>query len=215
LNNSDGPIDLDNKIENRWPIVIVANFRTGSTVLASELAKKHGVPFFLEPWQLPDSRSPHYGPNINGLQKNFYDYYWGGNKRYVLTMVPNQISGMTPYLDILRGQSYKIKLIRENIIDNIVSFYIGKMTNKWVRSPQEISVPCVVEIKKQKIESAINTITHVNFLLDTLDFTYDEIVTYESLGVMDSSEHALTLPPVNIEEIREEVKKMYNQVYIK
>jgi hypothetical protein len=53
----------------------------------------------------------------------------------------------------------------------------------------------------------------VNFLLESLDFGYDQTITYESLGIIDSLDCAKTQMPTNVDEIRQEIQRVYNELY--
>ena len=47
-----------------------------------------------------------------------------------------------------------------------------------------------------------------DFLLRTLPYTYDLDLTYEDLGFIENTDHVLSDQPENIEEIREEVRRI-------
>jgi len=213
MHTSNDLIDLNGISVSSWPIVIVANYRTGSTVLAKFLGKKYDVPVFLEPWQRVRDRQSNYGKNVNGLQQHFHDTYHSGNKKYVLKIMPDQISRFAPYLEILHGDCHKIKLIRENVVDNILSAYVLNLTNRPTMVPDFKIEPYSLPIDTCKVQASIYLITHVNFLLESLDFGYDQTITYESLGIIDSSDCAKIQMPTNVNEIRQEIQRVYNELY--
>jgi len=197
----------------RWPAIIIANYRTGSTVYATHLAEKHNVPHYLEPWQRVTNRGPDYGPHINGLKQNFYDQYHNSDTNYVLKFMPDQLNKCTPYSKLLESDCFKIKLYREDEIDNIVSQYVGKMRKKWWTKFGEKVQQYELEIDEDNIVNSIATITQNNFLLHNLDYEYDEVITYESLGYVSPVHYVKTHMPDNLEDIRNRIIEIYNNVY--
>jgi hypothetical protein len=196
----------------RWPAIIVANYRTGSTVYATHLAETHNVPYYLEPWQRSVDRNSNYGPHVNGMKQNFYDHYHSGDNRYVLKLMPEQISKCTPYDILLKSDSFKIKLYRENEIDSIVSHYIGKMRKKWWTEFGEKTEDYILDVDNGHIAGSAFAITQNNFLLHNLDYDYDEVITYESLGYIPNLRYVKTHMPNNINEIKKAVSETYNNL---
>jgi hypothetical protein len=191
----------------------LGNYRTGSTVLATHLGEQYGVEYFLEPWIPIENRGSSYGPEIYGLKEKFHYFYKSGRSDFVIKFMPDQISKLTPYRELLEGDGFKIKLYRENEIESIVSNYLGTIRNKWWTTAHEEDETYTVPIKKGTISSSIMRITHNNYLLDTLDYEYDLTISYESLGFIPSSSYKKTSMPDNIEELRAAIVETYNELY--
>lgn len=192
----------------KFPIIIVANYRSGSTAFATGLAKKLGLPYHLEPYQ-PRKKPANFGLTLMGLKADFFHQIRSGDPRFLLKIMPDQIYPVTPYDIMLRSTtSYKIKLYREDVMDNIVSQYVAMMSGKWWNTKQDKNEPYVLEIDPVKIKGAIHTITYNNYLMNTLNYEYDEIKTYESLELSDD-DFVKTVMPKNINEVREEIAKLY------
>ena len=198
---------------NKWPVIIVANYRTGSTVYATHLAKHYNVTLFLEPWHQKRNRGPHWGPHVNGLKKDFYNHYHSNDNRYILKFMPDQINKFTPYDKLLKSNCYKIKLYRESDIDSVVSKYVASMKEKWWTSSDESVQKYTLDIDNDMILSAISNITQNNFWLNELNVDYDEVITYESLGIITTTEYVKTYMPDNIADIRNRVIEIYNNLY--
>lgn len=192
----------------KFPIIIVANYRSGSTAFATGLAKELGIPYHLEPYQ-PRAKPTGFGLTLMGFKADFFHQIRSGDSQFLLKIMPDQIYPVTPYDTMLRSDTtYKIKLYRENEMDNIVSQYVAMMSGKWWNTKQDINEPYVLDIDPVKIKGAIHTITYNNYLMNTLNYEYDEIKTYESLKLSDE-DFIKTAMPENINEVREEITKVY------
>jgi hypothetical protein len=203
-----------NNIEiTRWPGIIVANYRTGSTVYATYLAKKYNVPYYLEPWNRHELRGDNWGTHVSGMKQNFYDHFHSNDSKYILKFMPDQINKFTPYAMLLNSNCFKIKLYRENEIDNIISNYIAATRKKWWTQPTETPESYTLKIDDLLIEKAISVITQNNFWLHSLNIKYDEIITYESLGIIPPNDFIKTHMPDNLEDIRNRITDIYNNLY--
>jgi len=197
----------------KWPAIIVANYRTGSTVYATHLANLNNVPCYLEPWHPARKRDENWGPHVNGIKQNFYDHYHSNDNRYILKFMPDQINKLTPYDRLLNSNCFKIKLYREDEIDSIVSNYVGTMRKKWWTTSNEFPKKYTLEIDDNFILISISIITQNNFWLHSLDIEYDETITYESLGTISASKFIKTHMPDNIADIRNRVIEIYKNLY--
>lgn len=192
----------------KFPIIIVANYRSGSTAFATGLAKKLGIPYHLEPYQ-PRFKPANFGLTLLGFKENFFHQIRLGDMKFLLKIMPDQIHPSTPYDTLLKMESsYKIKLYREDVMANIVSQYVAMMSGKWWNTKQDKNEPYLLDIDVEKIKDAIQCITYNNYLMNTLSYQYDEIKTYESLELPDE-DFTKTLMPKNINEVREEITKAY------
>jgi hypothetical protein len=197
----------------RWPAIIVANYRSGSTVYTTHLAKQHNVPCYLEPWHRSELRGDNWGPHVNGMKQNFYEQFHIGDNKYILKFMPDQINKFTPYDMLLKSNCFKIKLYRENEIDNIVSNYVAAMRKKWWSLPTETFNNYILELDELQINKSIIVTTQNNFWLHSLNVEYDEIVTYESMGLIPPTDYIKTHMPDNLEDIRNRITEIYNNLY--
>lgn len=206
--------NYSNEIEiTRWPAIIVANYRTGSTVYATHLAKQYNVPVYLEPWVRYSERGENWGDHVNGLKQNFYNHFHSGGTNYILKFMPDQINKFTPYAMLLKSNCFKVKLYRENEIDNIISNYVGSLRKKWWTRPTETFENYTLDIDDLKIKGEILHIAQNNFWLHSLNIEYDAVITYESLGIIPSKDYIKTHMPDNLEDIRNRITEIYNNLY--
>lgn len=82
---------MENIEINRWPVIVVANYRSGSTVYATYLSSLYNVPCYLEPWHTKETRGDDWGPHVNGIKQNFYDHYHSKDNKYILKFMPDNI----------------------------------------------------------------------------------------------------------------------------
>ena len=127
--------------------------------------------------------------------------------------MPEQINKFTPYAMLLKSNCFKIKLYRENEIDNILSHYVAKVRKKWWATPNETFENYTIALDDLQIDKSIFCITQNNFWLDSLNVEYDEILTYESLGMIPANDYVKTHMPDNLEDIRKRITEIYNNLY--
>jgi LPS sulfotransferase NodH len=199
----------------KWPVVIIASPRTGSTALAKYLADKNQVPYFLEPWHSSINRGLNWEESVHGVKKNFYDFYKNKeHNKYLLKIFADQINCFTPYEEILNS-CFKIRLTRENVIDQHVSRYISMQNNKWRQDTNEKIKPYTVEIDTNIMLDCIAANSNLDYLIRNLNIKWDADITYESLDFTQQGRDAKTYPPTNLEEIRSKIIEIYNSIDIR
>ena len=182
----------------KWPVVIVCSPRTGSNVLTDTIAKQYNAKWFYEPGQTTKRLS------------DFLEFRKGTNIRYIAKIFPGQRLGDDVSKELLNESGFKIKLTRENVIDQIVSFYVAHMRDIWDET-NRVTGKYILPINYDKIAYAIEHIVEHNRLLDACKAEYDLELTYESLGYVENTEFKLTVQPVNIDKIKEAIVKVYGQ----
>lgn len=184
---------------DKFPVVIVANYRTGSSALISHITEKYDLFRFDE----PHNDEVH----IKKLNEIISDGVIG----YTVKFIADQIAVIDTYKQLLLMPGYKIKLTRNNKINQIASYYIAMMTNRWrAYSYNPNFVDYEVPISDEWISFCIEKITNVDSILESLDVDFDETLTYEELGYIENkAEFALTVQPRNFDEIKAEIEKRY------
>lgn len=184
------------------PIVIVANTRTGSSAYSEYLSTSNNI----TNWQ-----EPSLNPNTFEQFKN----YAKEHKDYVLKIITYQIPNNSLYQSILADKSYKIKLTRQNKVDQIVSHYIADYTaiwnsnNKFARGPKYS-----VKIDRELINKAMNTVIKNDSIFDTLNVKFDEELIYEDIvKIIDPNTFGTQkiIPPVNYDLLRTTVQEEYDK----
>jgi predicted DNA-binding ArsR family transcriptional regulator len=126
------------------PIIIVANYRTGSTALLDHIRNSTGLRAFSEPClriEDPDRSADVY--RIIDNQKNDLEYEFvteylaKGRTDYCLKFIAHDWCKHGIYVACMEAPGYKIRLYRENKIKQIASFYIAHMTSIWHQSNQK------------------------------------------------------------------------------
>lgn len=180
-------------------ILLLANFRTGSSDYSHKLAIDNNMKW------LPE---PHYFPGHVQLLEQHMDE----SLLFVTKFMPDHIDMHQCYRNMVYGDYYKIKLTREDKVEQIVSHYICLITNIWNSQDkyargEKYFVPLVDE----QIHNAIKIILRNDAALDALAIKFDEEITYEQLlsaGKLGSRMEKI-IPPTNINSIRRKVKEVY------
>lgn len=187
------------------PIVLLANYRTGSTAYSAILANQHNFVNFSE---------PHYKPGrIDQLSTMLVN----SKTNFVLKIMPDQINTYPIYQKILEQDRYVIKLTRDNKVEQIVSYYIAKITDKWsTTNPNIHGQVYKISVIKSKLIQAIEYILEVDRLLDMQGIKFDEEITYESISdaltvtAVDNIPKKLVAPS-NYEELKQYTAQLINE----
>jgi hypothetical protein len=186
----------------RFPIMIHCNFRTRSTLLAGVLGEKfdiHNESIFLEP------RPKEFSGN------EFLTKYNSGGKKYIVKFMPNQFNLFEQYKVLMESpDTYKIRLYRKNVVDNILSFYRGDLYRIFhykKRWPAPMKVPHEVEFDEKVMINAINAIQINNEFLKNSTFNYDITTSFEEIGFIDYGPHEPSPQILNKEYLVEEIRK--------
>lgn len=181
-------------------ILLLANYRTGSSDYCDTLSKINNATFLPEPHL--------YEEKYRLLKKIVF-----AGEPFVVKFMPDQIAEHPIYVKILNSNCYKIKLTRENKIDQITSYYIAYMTKIW-NSTDVLArgENYTVEISHEKIIKAIDMISKNDSIFNTLDIKFDEELTYEHLVDNNLLGRRLVkiLEPSNISDIKKAVEDVYH-----
>jgi len=134
---------------DRWPLIIVHNFRTGSTVLGESIATKKNFSFFSEILEEhPDNASvKEMISNYNHEKEIFLKKYNKRASNYVLKFPAEQVGNFEEYNNLLLDdRSFKVRVYRRNKIDQIVSFYIADSFKIWHQGSRK-SIPSTIFTK--------------------------------------------------------------------
>ena len=185
---------------NKRPIVIVASARSGSSAFAWHIGNLHNIEVWTEPTR-----------NLEEFE-NFKKFVTTDND-YVLKIITYQIKDTEIYQSILKNNCYKIKLTRENKIDQIASHYIGNITNIWNSNNKYArGKEYTVKIDQHHINSVIQTVINNDQMFDDLKIEFDEEHTYEELIKtisLDSTGQAKMAPPTNFDLLKKAIEIEY------
>lgn len=187
----------------KFPVVILANYRTGSSALAAKISKKYSLKFFSEPC---------HNDNIAELDSHkmefmrFYTQHFSNN--FLIKFMPSQISCFNPYEEILSRKKFLIKLRRHNKVEQIASFYTANKRKKFFKLKTEKIEKYSVSIDIEILKECCHSILRNEYLLNSLPYKEDMNLVYEDLGFISDTDHDLSDQPENMEEIKEEIRKI-------
>jgi hypothetical protein len=179
----------------KQPIVIIANYRTGSTAYSMIRAAEHNFVNFPE---------PHIQPETFKQLETMIDE---GRTNFVLKIMPDQVSLNSTYQQVLEQNCHTIKLTRNDKVAQIVSHYTARITNKWNSSNPNIRGQVYdIPVIKQSLIGVIKYILTQDRLLDSYGINFDEELTYESITDLLTNTSLYQLPkklttPSNYEEL--------------
>lgn len=186
---------------NKRPIVIVASARSGSSAYCRYINKFYNIKGCQEPSRTLEEF------------ESFKKYIKSGNTDYVLKIISDQIENNQLYQSILDSDCYKIKLTRENKIEQIASHYIGYSTNIWnSENKYARGKEYTVDIDTDLINSIIKIVIANDKLFDILNINFDKELTYEELiksAILNDIDMAKIIPPTNYFFLKQRIEREY------
>lgn len=157
------------------PIVVHCSYRTGSTALCDWFAQELGRVNFDEAYH-----SVLY-------KKRYEDFisFRSTSNNYIWKLMPDQIDSKNQ-VDITTyfNKSFKIKLYRENVVDQITSWVISYKTNYWhVQNPDKVYGYTVSKISDGWLIDHVKRILRNNAQVDQMlpDHLADMHLKYEDI----------------------------------
>ena len=186
------------KVEiTRWPVLLYANYRTGSNLLGKQLARDNDAAWHNEPIR----------DTFRLLE--FLKSYYSADNTYIVKCMPDQVGHIKETADLLTSECFKIRLLRRDELAQIVSYYIALMRDQWVQTSKDIS-DYAVPLDYQKLEVAIDTIMKNNQDLLNSKTYFDYTLYYEDLNFDDNVLYKIT-PPTNIDILKSVIGRVYEQ----
>ena len=186
---------------NKFPVIIFAGARTGSSALGEYISKKYNLVYFNEPDMRPDS-----------WMIDFINYSQTSNS-YIVKLMGDRIIGDYYPPDIIKkilsDNCYRIKISRKNKVEQIASFYIAKARDRWVYTTHscneyEVFQTNPVTILNDDIKFAVTYLDKQQKILDGIES--DILLYYEDLPILDTS-YDKTPQPSNYIDLIEAIKK--------
>lgn len=177
----------------KWPVVIFASPRTGSTALGEYIANTHNMLYYNEPNMRPDEMKTfvsNFTVDNNFVLKIMAEML--GNNQYPIHIMEKMLS----------NECFKIKLTRKNIVEQIASFYTCRSRKIWVYDEAVYNYwgDTRIDIDHTEIEHSIKWVIYQNKLLDKV--IADISLSYEDLPKIEST-FKKTPRPINYNELIE------------
>jgi hypothetical protein len=187
---------LSNIEITRWPVLLYANYRTGSNLLGKNLAKLCNAAWHNEPVR-----------STQRLEEFLKSYY--SQEKYIVKAMPDQIELIKETHDLLSSDCFKIRLLRKNEFEQVVSYYIALISDKWVQTDAVVS-EYNIPLDYETLNKAISIIKTNNRLLENSTIKFDLTLYYEDLDFENDLLYKIT-PPTNIDILKKIIKRVYEQ----
>ena len=178
----------------KFPILIVATPRTGSTSLLHHISSKYNI---YNIFNEPNIQTTHWISVLTSFM----------NRK--IPFVVKLMSKHVPMVENIENY-YIIKLSRKNHIEQCVSMYIARKLNIWERTSEEKN-EFYIEIDTELIIDSIREIKIAKKDFDNLPINADLSLFYEDLEFSGSNIIKNPLPS-NIFHIRQTVINFYDNV---
>jgi len=176
----------------KWPVVILSNYRTGSSALALKLSSDNSVPCFVE-------------PHVNSERQAAFFSVYGKHDKYIVKFMPDQLSLFSAYKDLLESDCYLIKLQRKNIVEQIASFYLALIRDKWWTKENDVETDYFIPIKTDLIKQSCERILTTETLLNNYN-SVNQTLYYEDLGIFEDIDRKHSLKPKNMNRLLDVIK---------
>jgi hypothetical protein len=183
----------------RFPIILIGPPRSGSSVTCAQIGIDLNIKHF---------NDVTYSPDTTEMEK-FLDYI-KSTDQYILKFHSFDIEKYPNWLTekIYKGETYNVKLKRNNLLLNIASSYIAQVRKLYHYYGSDISMYSKpIEIKSFIIEQCIVRIRKAIAELESLTIPFDNVITYED-HVYDDIAGIKTPLPSNYAELLKAIEKL-------
>lgn len=186
---------LLNSIDKNKSITVLTNYRTGSTALCIFLENTNpGINFLKEFWHQDNLEKISRYPNE---VKNMLA------KRCLIKIHMNHLNYVKDYN---LEDTFKIKLYRKNIEEQVVSYYVARMSNKWHDITEQRTIDISLDIEQKLFYESYCEIKKGIELLDTVKG--DLTLYYEDLPLILNQVKKKNSKPKNYDELAEHLHKL-------
>jgi hypothetical protein len=169
-------IRMSNIIVPKWPVVIFASPRTGSTALGYHIANNTSAKYYNE-------------PNFRPAELEEFIEFSKSNNNYILKLLGSSIPMFPQSVhDIIFSDNvFKIKMNRRNIINQIASHYIGINRQTWNYLNNEnynnlMNSDIIIELGK--VRRSIEMVRYDRNIVDKIktdiELFYEDFVNFDS-----------------------------------
>lgn len=191
----------------RWPCVIISNWRVGSTGLLFHIADQYSK--ITQAYSEPLIK-------VNGNFRNpSLRYFLLKSKNLEQILVKFHgwqllTDPSAPYVKLLEADTFKIKISRRNIIDQITSYYIS-LKSKFTYDKGLTHSRPEISVNELEIYKCVDRIVRSNIIVDKLKVRYDLELFFEDVIPLENSviHDARKFSPANRSEIRHAVELIY------
>lgn len=185
---------------DKLPIVIIANYRTGSSELGRQLAKQHNVHWIPEPCHFSENQAL-----LENCYKNKIDY--------VTKFIVDQIPLLPIHQQVINSDSFKICLTRQDKLFQAVSYYIARQRNTWRQTSPTVPT-YTVDINETVMQEVDQVLKRNDQLLNELSSTCHVVTSYEELGLdtLVQTDNYKTTSPDNLNQVIDLAKQVLNYV---
>ena len=203
---------------SRFPVVIVASPRTGSTALLKYLANKYSVfgfgEIFMNTHDLINKNKRTYD-EILTQRKMYFEYVKSNRIDYVLKLMPKEINHFSKYEKLLQSNCFKIRLTRRSLTDQVASMYVAEKTKIFHTYATDQTKEYEIKINKIELINCIEHISNTNYLVKNIKCDYDILLDYEDLGFLPENagnqRHTIIFhKPINYQKIKNTIKEILN-----
>jgi len=167
------------EIPSNWSIVVIANYRTGSTAFCDRLSQITGLPFLGEVFHFnPSCRPAVYDPD----------------QQSIIKIMPNHMPP-TEHWDKLFNQSFVIGLYRQDFAAQVLSFAVAYYIGRWQKEKNvDLLLPANLNFSNSKLLHFIKSLRDSQEIWNDCRQFFDVTLCYEQI-MSDLSESIYEVMP--------------------
>jgi len=189
----------------KFPIIIVGTPRTGTTVYSEHLSKLYNLECISEP-TLFLHNSDLNDSDFLRLQELISQK----NNRFVLKILYYQYHDSPIFKQLIENDNcYKIKVYRQDKIEQIASLYMAWNRGVWQQRAKSVS-KYSVSINTFEISKSINDINGQIEQFEQSCLKFDEVISYEEISKLPLNYEGLKkiTCPTNYDFLKEKIKRL-------
>lgn len=175
----------------KFPVVIFASPRTGSTALGHHIHNQYPeLKYFIE-------------PNFSNTEMEDYLEYSKSNNNYIVKLM----ASFNIYYPrtILSNDVFKIKISRRNVVEQIASFYVARQKDIWDYNQVNYNDSKDIVIELSEVRKCIFMVMDERNILDRI--TTDIELFYEDFAEFNSPTN-ITPKPSNYPLLLDTISKL-------
>lgn len=179
-------------------IVVLANYRTGSTAFCHTLSKMHRIPNLSELLQRDKTQDDYNKINFDS---------------YVVKIMPDQV--FEPIFSELIKTSVVYGLYRRDIVEQITSYFVSTQRNVWQNFNYADKETYSIDYNIEQLTAAVNRIVNLNkdYKEKMKPLCVKEYVFEDIQPLLRASGFKRYNRPTNYEELLATVKQLVNNNY--
>ena len=184
-------------IDKNKSVVVLSSYRTGSTAFCDLIANNIGAINLLEFFHPAN------------LSQGYNEIWQLRSSKIVVKIQPDHLDHVGMYWNELFQNSTIIGLFRRNVLEQIASYYVCHMVDRWHETKDIVqNLDYTVAIDPDQISNAAKYILDMNLRLSKIENLMQHKMYYEDIeSTLSTSNFVRFQKPTNYDEVKKLVQR--------